>query len=57
MELARVTAIARVAKTIGVKTVAEYVESAQCIAKLRELGVDFAQGFEISRPCPLDTLG
>src|SRR3989338_3241361 len=48
--LAKVVAIDRVAKKIGVKTIAEMVESEEAIAKLREVGIDFAQGFGISRP-------
>ncbi|HUW26348.1 MAG TPA: EAL domain-containing protein [Gallionella sp.] len=50
--LAKVVAIDRVAKKIGVKTIAEMVESEEAIAKLREAGTDFAQGFGISRPQP-----
>jgi EAL domain-containing protein (putative c-di-GMP-specific phosphodiesterase class I) len=53
MNLARVVAITRVARTIGIKTVAEFVESDECVAKLREVGVDFVQGFGISTPRPL----
>lgn len=53
VKLAKVTAINRVAKKIGVKTIAELVESEEIIAKLREIGIDFAQGFGISRPRPL----
>ncbi|HEU0220390.1 MAG TPA: EAL domain-containing protein [Gallionella sp.] len=53
MDLAKATAINQVAKKIGVKTVAELVESEETIAKLREIGIDFAQGFGISRPRPL----
>lgn len=55
-DLAQVASIARVAKTIDVKTVAELVESDACIAKLREIGVDYAQGFGISKPSPIDDL-
>ena len=51
--LARVTAIDRVAKKIGVRTIAELVENEETIAKLKEIGIDFAQGFGISRPHPL----
>ena len=57
VDLAKVTAINRVAKTIGMKTIAEFVESDEIVAKLRELTVDFAQGFGISRPRPLVELG
>lgn len=50
--LARVVAIDRIAKKIGVKMVAEMVENEETIEKLRETGIDFAQGFGISRPRP-----
>ena len=53
VDLAKVVAINRVAKKIGVKTVAELVETEETIAKLREIGIDYAQGFGISRPRPL----
>ncbi len=53
MYLAKVTAINHVAKKIGVKTIAELVESEEIITSLREIGIDFAQGFGISRPRPL----
>ena len=35
------------------KTIAELVESEETTAKLREVGVDFAQGYGVSRPQPL----
>ena len=54
VKLAKVTAISQVAKKIGVKTIAELVESEETIASLREIGIDFAQGFAISRPRPLE---
>ncbi len=50
VNLAKVVSINQVAKKIGVKTVAELVESEELIVKLKEIGVDFAQGFGISRP-------
>ncbi len=55
-DLAQITAIARVAKSINVKTIAELVESDACMAKLREIGVDYAQGFGVSIPLPLDDI-
>ena len=54
VELAKVAAINRVAKKIGVRTIAEFVENDETMDKLRKIGVDFAQGFGISRPRPLD---
>ncbi len=56
VDLAKVTAINRVAHTMGIGTIAEFVESEQTLTKLRELQVDLAQGFGISRPRPLDDL-
>lgn len=53
VNLARIVAIAAVAKKLGVKTIAELVEDEQTIVKLKEIGIDYAQGFAISRPRPL----
>ena len=32
------------------KTIAEYVQSSEALALLAKLGIDYAQGFYISRP-------
>ena len=56
INLAKVAAINRVAHTIGIQTVAEQVETDDVIAKLREIEVDFAQGFGLGRPQSLDEL-
>jgi len=53
-ELAKVISIERMAKEIGVQTVAELVESDEIVAKLGEIGINYAQGFGISRPRRLD---
>jgi PAS domain S-box-containing protein len=50
LKLAKLTAIGRVAKKIGVQTIAELVENEETVASLRKIGIDFAQGFGISRP-------
>ena len=55
--LAKAIAINRIAKAIGIRTIAELVESDETITKLREIKIDFAQGFGISRPRPLAELG
>jgi diguanylate cyclase (GGDEF)-like protein len=41
------------AHLMGMRTVAEYAESEAVLAVLRELGVDYAQGYAIGRPEPL----
>jgi EAL domain-containing protein (putative c-di-GMP-specific phosphodiesterase class I) len=48
-----VVAIHNVGRVMGVKTVAESVESAEILAALMLVGVDFAQGFHIHRPVPM----
>ncbi len=45
-----------VAKVLGLKTVAEFVDKPVVLERLREIGVDFAQGFLIHRPAPIDQL-
>lgn len=45
-----------VARVVGLKTVAEFVENAEVLDRLRSLGVDFAQGYHLHRPAPLATL-
>ena len=54
--LAKLTAINRVAHTVGIKTIAEFVESEEIVAKLQEIGIDYAQGLGISAPMPLPQL-
>lgn len=54
--MAKVGAINRVSHVIGIKTVAEFVETQEILEKLRETGVDYAQGFLFSRPQPIETL-
>ena len=49
-----VQAVVNLARGFGLKTVAEGVEDAETLALLRTLGVDFAQGYHIARPGPLD---
>jgi PAS domain S-box-containing protein len=49
-----VRAIVNLARDFGHHTVAEGVEDDETLEMLRELGVDFAQGYGIARPAPLD---
>jgi len=52
-DCAMVDAIHRVGRVMGIKTIAEYVENEAILKKLREIQVDFAQGFAIARPLPM----
>ena len=35
-------------------TIAEFAESAEILHRLREVGVDFAQGFAVAMPAAID---
>jgi EAL domain-containing protein (putative c-di-GMP-specific phosphodiesterase class I) len=45
-----VAAITQVAKVMNLQTVAEYVETTEAKAVVREMGVDFGQGHALGRP-------
>ncbi len=49
-----VKAIVGIARSLSKQTIAEGVENPATLTLLRESGVDFAQGFHIARPQPLD---
>jgi diguanylate cyclase (GGDEF)-like protein/PAS domain S-box-containing protein len=50
-----VRTIVGIAKRLGQVTVAEGVEDAATLTALRRLGVDFAQGYHLGRPAPVDS--
>ncbi len=54
LELAMVRSINEIGHVMGKQTVAEFVEDAAILSKLREAGVDFAQGYAIGVPRPID---
>lgn len=47
-----VSAIAQLARSMSLLTVAEYVETDEIRQRLKALGVDYGQGFAIGRPVP-----
>ncbi|EON92534.1 signal transduction protein [Marinobacter lipolyticus SM19] len=53
IDLGIVDACNRIAHAAGLKTVAEFVENDAIKTRLVELGLDYAQGFGISKPKPL----
>lgn len=55
-ELAKTRAINTVCQKSGTRTVAELVETKETLDKLREIGVDYAQGFGIARPALISTV-
>ena len=54
IDQAMVRAIHEVGDIMGIATIAEYVESQAIVERLREMGVDYGQGFGIAKPIPLD---
>ncbi|MCP5085795.1 MAG: EAL domain-containing protein, partial [Rhodobacteraceae bacterium] len=56
IDLAMVRSIHEIGHAMGKLTIAEYVESQAILGKLREIGVDYAQGFDIGQPQPIDEL-
>ena len=50
LDLALVKSINEIGHVMGKQTIAEFVENETIMAKLREIGVDYAQGYGIARP-------
>ncbi len=53
IDFAMVEAVNNIGHIMGMKTIAEYVRNEAIQEKLRDLGVDYAQGYAISTPDPL----
>lgn len=51
-----VKAIHQVGQTIGVRTIAEFIQDQRTITALAEIGVDFGQGYVFGQPRPLETI-
>jgi diguanylate cyclase (GGDEF)-like protein/PAS domain S-box-containing protein len=52
IDRAMVEAINKIGHVMGKLTIAEFVESDRTLAALREVGVDYAQGFAVGKPVP-----
>lgn len=55
-DFAVVKSINEIGHFLGKKTIAEYVENQNSLQCIREIGVDFGQGFGIARPMLMDEL-
>jgi EAL domain-containing protein (putative c-di-GMP-specific phosphodiesterase class I)/PAS domain-containing protein len=55
-DLNKLRAIVGVCQKLGVRTIADFVEDDRTLEKLREIGIDYAQGFGIARPGPIDVI-
>jgi len=51
---AMVKAINHIGHTMNIKTIAEYVEDEETLQAVREVGIDYAQGYAIARPAPIE---
>ena len=51
-----VEAICKVGKALGIETVAECVESQAVLDELQRIGIDYAQGYFLARPEPIERL-
>jgi EAL domain-containing protein (putative c-di-GMP-specific phosphodiesterase class I)/GGDEF domain-containing protein len=56
IDRAMIEMIVHIAKVMGKSTVAEFVESNEILEALREIGVDYAQGYAIGKPSPFESV-
>lgn len=56
IDLAMTRSINEIGHVMGMSTMAEFVESEEILQLLRQLGVDYAQGYHIAKPAPLEEL-
>jgi len=54
VNIAMVNAINQLGSVLGIKTIAEFVENDRILEKLAEIGVDYAQGYGVAKPMPLE---
>lgn len=53
---AMVKSMHEVGHALGLMTIAEYVENAEILDRLKNIGIDYAQGYHIGKPILLDKL-
>ncbi len=56
IDYAMVKSINEIGQVMGMQTIAEFVENDEIMQKLRLIGVDFAQGYGVGKPQPLEEL-
>lgn len=54
IDFAMVEAINQIGHTLNIRTIAEYVENRETLQAVREIGIDYAQGYYISKPVPIE---
>jgi diguanylate cyclase (GGDEF)-like protein len=56
IDRAMVEAVNQIGHAMGMKTIAEFVEDEATLGALAVIGVDYAQGYGIAKPAPLENL-
>ena len=56
VNLSMVKAINQIGHTMGMRTVAEYVDNPEVLQALRDIGIDYAQGYLLGKPQPLSEM-
>jgi len=56
IDLAMARSINEIGHVMGICTIAEFVENKETLRLLKQIGVDYAQGYHIAKPAPIDTL-
>ena len=54
IDKAMVKAINQIGHTMNIRTIAEFVEDENTLAAVHEIGVDYAQGYIIAKPVPIE---
>lgn len=52
-DMAFVKTLAILAKEFNISTIAEYIEDEEILEAVREVGIDYAQGFQVGHPSPI----
>ena len=51
-----VKAIHDIGHVMGIKTIAEWVENDETVGMLRQMGVDYVQGYGVAMPIPIEAI-
>ena len=51
-----VETIVELAHKLNVETIAEFVSSEEILVIIKEIGIDYAQGFHMGKPEPIENL-
>ncbi|WP_293446514.1 GGDEF domain-containing phosphodiesterase [Persephonella sp.] len=51
-----VESIVKIAKTLGLKTIAEFIENERILKIIKNLDIDYAQGFYLGKPSPINEI-